>query len=165
MLIAATVARIINNSQRGVTTELAAWATTLLWLRVIQYLAGFERTAPCKYSLLSCTQRGALPLNARTLRADVQMTLAVTGDMASFLLMLLILVAGNVFTMQLLYPQSLQDDMSLSETDRSTIDEKFKGWGHAIFNSMEMLFAGSFDKSLLDKAYSSSSAYVYFGCE
>ena len=95
----------------------------------------------------------------------MQMTIAVTKDMSTFLTMLVILVAGNVFTMQLLYPQSLQDDLDLSTADRSTIDQNFEGWGHAAFGSIQMLFASSFDEDLLDKAYSPNSAYanyIYF---
>ena len=48
VLIVATVSRILTNAHRGPTTQLAAFATMLLWLRMINYLSGFERTAPCE---------------------------------------------------------------------------------------------------------------------
>jgi hypothetical protein len=48
VLIVITVSRILTNAHRGPTTQLAAFATMLLWLRMINYLSGFERTAPCE---------------------------------------------------------------------------------------------------------------------
>jgi hypothetical protein len=93
---------------------------------------------------------------------DVQMTIAVASEMGTFLTMLLILVAGNVFTMQLLYARSLQDEMGLESSDKSAIDLQFEGWGHAVFGSIQMLFASEFDTLLLDQAYSPASAYVNY---
>ena len=90
------------------------------------------------------------------------MTLAVSQDMGTFLLMLLILVAGNIFTMQLIYPSVLQADLNLTESDRNSIADHFDGWGHAIFGSLDMLFSSNFDKELLDKAYSPILAYCYY---
>ena len=92
----------------------------------------------------------------------MQMTIAVTSEMGTFLTMLLILVAGNVFTMQLLYARSLQDEMGLESSDKSAIDLQVQGWGHAVFGSIQMLFASEFDTLLLDQAYSPGSAYVNY---
>ena len=73
----------------------------------------------------------------------MQMTIAVASEMGTFLTMLLILVAGNVFTMQLLYARSLQDEMGLESSDKSAIDLQFEGWGHAVFGSIQMCASSS----------------------
>ena len=90
------------------------------------------------------------------------MTLAVSQDMGIFLIMLLILVAGNIFTMQLIYPSVMQADLNLTKSDRNSIADHFDGWGHAIFGSLDMLFSSNFDQELLDKAYSPGLAYCYY---
>ena len=90
------------------------------------------------------------------------MTLAVSHDMVTFLIMLLILVTGNIFTMQLIYPSAVQADLDLSKADRQSITDHFDGWGHAMFGSLDMLFSSNFDKELLDKAYSPGLAYCYY---
>jgi hypothetical protein len=49
VLIVITVSRVLTHAHRGPTTQVAAFATALLWLRMINYLSGFEKTAPCEY--------------------------------------------------------------------------------------------------------------------
>jgi hypothetical protein len=133
LLVAITVVRLIasiddtNVQRRGGTLQVAAVATCLLWFRMINYLAGFESTA-----------------------AYVQMTKAVAFDMTTFLVMLCILMAGNIFTMQLLYPMVLQDEHADGD------------WGHALFSSMDFVFSSSFDTALLDKAWSPILAHTYY---
>ena len=60
VLIVITVSRVLTHAHRGPTTQVAAFATALLWLRMINYLSGFEKTAPCEYSSASAL----LPHNA-----------------------------------------------------------------------------------------------------
>eukprot|EP01044_Picomonas_judraskeda_P000945 COSAG03_NODE_48_length_16512_cov_10.183818_2_plen_310_part_00 len=48
VLIVITVSRVLTHAHRGPTTQVAAFATALLWLRMINYLSGFEKTAPCE---------------------------------------------------------------------------------------------------------------------
>jgi hypothetical protein len=78
------------------------------------------------------------------------MTKAVAFDMTTFLVMLCILMAGNIFTMQLLYPMVLQDEHADGD------------WGHALFSSMDFVFSSSFDTALLDKAWSPILAHTYY---
>jgi hypothetical protein len=87
VLVAITVARTLGQADSTSTSQVAAAGTLLLWLRVIQYLNGFEATA-----------------------AYVRMTLEVMADMKVFLLIMAILVAGNACVLVLLYTdESLQD--------------------------------------------------------
>jgi hypothetical protein len=88
VLVAVTVVRMLGQADSTSTSQVAAAGTLLLWLRVIQYLNGFEATA-----------------------AYVRMTLSVIADMKVFLLIMAILVAGNACVLMLLYTddKTLQD--------------------------------------------------------
>ena len=74
LVICVTTWRLVTHADTGGTTQVAAVGTSLLWIRVIQYLNGLDATA-----------------------AYVRMTLSVMRDMKSFVLILAILVVGNSF--------------------------------------------------------------------
>ena len=124
--------RILLRADRADTSVYGVLATLLLFLRIINYLAGAEMTA--KY---------------------VQMTLAVTTDMSSFLLILVIFLIGNIFVMQLLYPPAMQDELQLDVATRMQLNGTLLDPWSAVFGSVDMLFAGAgaFHTELLDKAY------------
>ena len=99
---------MLGQADRTITSQVAALGTLLLWLRVIQYLNGFEATAPY-----------------------VRMTLTIIGDMQVFLLIMAILVVGNACVLVLLYTddETLQDKFgSLGASLFSATLMLFTGW-------------------------------------
>eukprot|EP01047_Picozoa_sp_COSAG01_P080299 COSAG01_NODE_15556_length_1324_cov_1.168163_2_plen_154_part_00 len=73
--------RLLFHFDRDYTTTIAAINTTLLWMRMINYLSGPQLTAPY-----------------------VRMFTAITFRMMTFLIMLLVFVTGNAFVLLLLFP-------------------------------------------------------------
>ena len=81
VLNAVVAARVLARADLAPTMHLGAVNTWLLWFRAVQYLSGFDSTA--RY---------------------VSMFLAVTRDMASFLVMIGIFLVANGCAMMLQYP-------------------------------------------------------------
>ena len=110
LLVAITAARMMGQADSGSTSQVAAVGTLLLWLRVIQYLNGFDATA-----------------------AYVRMTLSVIADMKTFLLIMVILVVGNACVLVLLYPLSLDaaaNPTNSTATINSWVVDAAEHWAH-----------------------------------
>ena len=146
--ICVTTVRLVLHAETGGTTQVAAVGTSLLWVRVIQYLNGLDATA-----------------------AYVRMTLSVMRDMKSFVLILVILVVGNSFVLMQLYPRRLlrgagdgSAGWHLDSADEKKIEGLFGDVGAALFTSTNMLFFGS-DPELLNNALSPRLAtwhYIFY---
>ena len=134
----------------GLTAQLMAAGTSLLWLRVIQYLNGFEVTA-----------------------SYVRMTFAIMSDMKSFMLILVILVVGNAFVLLFLYPEDLLQGQGngtgiwmaqLDDYQAAEVKDRFGGFVPALFTSIIMFFQET-DLQLVQDAYSPHIAtfhYIYY---
>eukprot|EP01046_Picozoa_sp_COSAG06_P014978 COSAG06_NODE_946_length_11363_cov_6.766602_4_plen_312_part_00 len=137
------------------TIQLAVANTLLMWFRTIELLSGFDRTA--KY---------------------VGMFLAVTRDMASFLIMIAIFVISNGFALDLLYPNHLHNIGANSNASASPAANELARWKvnisdpiaieelagtlpRSMFSSFNMML-GAFETSLLDDAFSPALAYAVF---
>ena len=147
VLIWLVIARHRLGSDIGVTAQFMAAGTTLLWLRVIQYLNGFEVTA-----------------------SYVRMTFAIMSDMKSFMLILVILVVGNAFVLLFLYPDDLLQGQGnvtgwqLGAAEAAEVDRRFGGFMSAFFTSMIMFFQET-ELQLVEDAYSPDVAtwhYMYY---
>ena len=147
VLIWLVIARHRLGSDIGVTAQFMAAGTTLLWLRVIQYLNGFEVTA-----------------------SYVRMTFAIMSDMKSFMLILVILVVGNAFVLLFLYPDDLLQGQGngtgwqLGAAEAAEVDRRFGGFMSAFFTSVIMFFQET-ELQLVEDAYSPDVAtwhYMYY---
>ena len=122
-------------------TQLSAVNTTLLWLRAVQMLSGFDSTA--KY---------------------VSMFFAIMHDMRSFLLMIMIFIVGNGFVMTLLFPTRLagsQDVDKWMPDDSHGVRLAADTLPRAMFSSFNMMMGG-FDAELLNSAYSPAIAWITY---
>jgi len=135
----------------GLTAQFMAAGTSLLWLRVVNYLNGFEVTA-----------------------SYVRMTFAIMSDMRSFMLILAIIVVGNAFVLLFLYPEDVLSrygndtdselGWELDGDEAATVEHRFGGYSRALFTSMIMFFDVT-ELQLVQDAYSPSVAtwhYLYY---
>jgi hypothetical protein len=109
-------------------TQLAVVNTMLLWFRVVQLLSGFDVTA--KY---------------------VSMFFAVTQDMSSFLVMIMIFIIGNGFALMLLFPTYLVTPMASQwvPTDPTAVRLNVDTLPRAMYTSFNMMMGG-FDAEALN---------------
>ena len=132
------------------TTQLAAVGTSVLWLRVIQYLNGWEATA-----------------------AYVRMTLSIISDMQPFLVIIGLLVVGNAFVLILLYPQQEQsgsdwgdgpDFLLIPPGWLQASDVVFVRTTEALFTSLNMMFFGAEPEQLAEASSPTLAAwhYIYY---
>ena len=122
-------------------TQLSAVNTTLLWLRAVQMLSGFDSTA--KY---------------------VSMFFAIMHDMRSFLLMIMIFIVGNGFVMTLLFPTRLAGSQAVDNwmpDDSHGVRLAADTLPRAMFSSFNMMMGG-FDAELLNSAYSPAIAWITY---
>eukprot|EP01043_Picozoa_sp_COSAG02_P032514 COSAG02_NODE_2175_length_9589_cov_6.644573_3_plen_1201_part_00 len=140
-----TLLQLLQLTSAVANAQLSAVATSLIWVRVIQYMNGLDATA-----------------------AYVRMTLSVMSDMWSFMLIIAILILGNTFVLMMLYPSELLSERSslssagianlttgvswnLTTVDEQTVRDSFGSVEAALFTSINMLFFGE-DTQLLDFA-------------
>lgn len=161
-LICCWVIRILSGAESGFTSQIAAITSALLWPRTIQFLAGWDKTAPY-----------------------VRMSVAVTSDMKTFMGMLFVLVFGNAFVSMLLYPpnlvsqhpngtstHSLHVDVFGSENSTLTwrlqanqdklAHERFGNMQRALMSSIDMLFSGWDIDEAKELAYSPALAELHY---
>eukprot|EP01047_Picozoa_sp_COSAG01_P009058 COSAG01_NODE_367_length_18064_cov_23.990315_2_plen_1367_part_00 len=140
--------RILTRCDAVITCQLAVVNTTLLWLRLVQLLSGFDSTA-----------------------VYVGMFTSVFSEMLSFLLMIGIFIVSNGFALDLLYPNHLHGGTTAEEAElagwttsisNAAAVDKLSGtvW-RALFASFDMAL-GEFDRGLLDDAFSPLLAYAVF---
>eukprot|EP01047_Picozoa_sp_COSAG01_P040377 COSAG01_NODE_3395_length_6148_cov_1.985948_1_plen_1195_part_00 len=141
--------RVLSQCDAVITCQLAVVNTTLLWLRLVQLLGGFDSTA-----------------------VYVSMFTSVFSKMLSFLLMIGIFVVSNGFALNLLYPSHLHGSTAAEKaalaawttdtsSDTAAMDELSGTVWRAMFASFDMAL-GEFDRVLLDDAFSPVLAYFMF---
>ena len=140
---------LLLQAESGLTSQIAALTTALMWPRTIQFLSAWDIMAPY-----------------------VRMAVAVTVDMSTFMLMLLILILGNAFTCMLLYPPNLKalaaesnfnasNVTSVAHFDTQLAEDKFGNLWKSIMSSIDMLFDLWDVEEAKHLAYSPSFAEVH----
>ena len=161
-LICCWVTRVLSGAESGFTSQIAAITSALLWPRSIQFLAGWDKTAPY-----------------------VRMSVAVTSDMKTFMGMLCVLMLGNAFVSMLLYPpnlvitypngtsaHNLQFDVFGSENSTLTwrlqadqdnlAHERFGNTQRALMSSIDMVLGSGWDiTEAKELAYSPALAELH----
>ena len=96
----------------------------------------------------------------------VTMFFTITRDMSSFIIMIGIFVVSNGFALTLLFPIHVIDGNDVNQTiwnisQATAVSHAVGRLSSAMFTSFDMMM-GTYDKTLLDDAYSPLLAYVVF---
>ena len=135
------LARATIHASSAESAQIAAVATATLWLRAVGYMNGIEALA-----------------------AYVRMTVAIISDMKAFMLILLLLVTGNAFVLQLLYPTGCDPTMvnGLSNASQVYLQQHMSAQlSGSLFTSISMLYFGG-DVAVLQMAFSPALATVHY---
>jgi uncharacterized membrane-anchored protein YhcB (DUF1043 family) len=139
-----TVVRLVCHAETAANMVIETLGTVLLWVRVIQFLNGFDVTA-----------------------AYVRMIMSVTLDMTYFMLILVVLIVGNAFTMMLIYPRWDMDgdtghSSGSSSAGASTLAAgSYISFSAAGFSSLDMLFNAPDTKSIDNALWPTLATWHY----